>query len=65
MSPMRCSTSCVECQNLKADEDFMVETRQAGVVDSLSFNTPLKAHLLLGHFAGAHALIEEMKKEGL
>ena len=57
--------TCVECQNLKASEDFMVETRQAGMVDALSFNTPIKAHLQLGHFAKAHALIEKMKKEGL
>ena len=57
--------TCVECQNLKPSEDFMVETRQASMVDALPFNTPIKAHLLLGHFARAPALIEEMKKEGL
>ena len=47
--------ACVECQNLKAAEDFMVETRQAGMVDAVSFNTLIKTHLRLGRFAKARA----------
>ena len=62
---MRCSTPCVECQNLKAAEDFMVEMRQASMVNVLSFNTLIMAHLQFGHIAKACALIEEVKKEGL
>merc|ERR1719487_2591042 len=57
--------ACVECQNLKAAEDFMDQTRQAGMVDVVSFNTLIKAQLQCGKFAKGRALIEEMKKEGL
>jgi len=56
--------ACVECQDLKAAEDFMVETRRAGMVDVVSFNTLIKAYLQLGHFVKGRALIDEMKKEG-
>merc|ERR1719387_2642916 len=57
--------ACVECQDLKAAEDFMVETRQAGMVDVVSFNTLIKAYLQRGQFTKGRALMEEMKKEGL
>ena len=57
--------TCVECQNLKASEDFMVEMRQASMVSVLSFNTLIMAHLQFGHIAKACALIEEVKKDGL
>merc|ERR1719375_1363235 len=44
---------------------FMVEVRQAGMVDVVSFNTLVKAYFQLGHFAKGRALISEMKKEGI
>merc|ERR1719454_903302 len=43
----------------------MEQTRQAGMVDIVSFNTLIKAHLQCGQFARGRALIEDMKKEGL
>ena len=43
----------------------MDQTRQAGMIDVISFSTLMKAYLRLGHFAKGRALIEEMKKEGL
>merc|ERR1719454_2233664 len=57
--------ACVECQDLRAAEEFMEETREAGMVDIVSFNTLIKAHLQCGQFARGRALIEDMKKEGL
>jgi len=57
--------ACVECKDLKAAEDFMEKTRKAGMIDVVSFNTLIKAHLQLGHFTKGRALVEEMKKEGL
>ena len=57
--------ACVECRDLKAAEDFMEKTRKASMIDVVSFNTLIKAHLQLGHFAKGRALMEEMKKEGL
>merc|ERR1719231_1207308 len=35
------------------------------MIDVVSFNTLIKAHLQLGNFAKAHALIDEMKQKGL
>merc|ERR1719231_1800829 len=35
------------------------------MIDVVSFNTLIKAHLQLGNFARAHALIDEMKQKGL
>ena len=53
----------VEGQDPKAAEDFMVETRRAGMVEVAS-DTLIKAHLQLGHLVKGRARIEEMKKEG-
>merc|ERR1719272_2637857 len=57
--------ACVECRDLKAAEDFMDKTRQAGMIDVVSYNTLIKAHLQRGQFAKGRSLVEEMKKEGL
>ena len=53
--------ACAECQNLKAAEDFMVETRQAGMVDAVSFNILTKPTFGSGALR-KRARIEEMKK---
>merc|ERR1719389_638969 len=39
--------------------------RRENMIDVVSFNTLIKAHLQLGNFARAHALIDEMKRERL
>merc|ERR1719379_3200637 len=57
--------TCVACQDIKAAEDWMEYAKQDGMVDVVSFNTLIKAHLQLGNFAKVKTLIEEMKKEGL
>lgn len=57
--------ACVECRDLKAAEAWMVQTKEAGMADVVSFNTLIKAHLMNDHFDKARAMMEEMKKEGL
>mmetsp|Transcript_37999 Transcript_37999/g.104493 ORF Transcript_37999/g.104493 Transcript_37999/m.104493 type:complete len:1114 (+) Transcript_37999:133-3474(+) len=57
--------ACVECHNLEAAEAWMQRTKDAGLVDTVSFNTLIKAHLAKGHFEAARGLVEQMKKEGL
>jgi len=57
--------ACVECQDLRAAQDVMEQTRQAGMLDIVTFNTLIKAYLQRGQFAKGRALMDEMKKEGL
>merc|ERR1719502_773661 len=57
--------ACVECQDLRAAQDVMDQTRQAGMLDIVTFNTLIKAYLQRGQFAKGRALMDEMKKEGL
>mmetsp|Transcript_9414 Transcript_9414/g.29064 ORF Transcript_9414/g.29064 Transcript_9414/m.29064 type:complete len:1016 (-) Transcript_9414:212-3259(-) len=56
--------ACVECQDLKAAEAWMEETKKAGFADVVSYNTLIKAHLLGGNFGKARMLIAQMKEEG-
>jgi pentatricopeptide repeat protein len=55
---------CVRCQNLPAAEDWMRQTREAGMVDTVSFNTLIKAHLVHKNLSKARELMEEMKEAG-
>ena len=55
--------ACVECQNLKAAKTSWSKTRQAGMVDAVSFNTLINNAFQRGHFAKGRALIEEMKED--
>merc|ERR1719356_38335 len=57
--------ACVECQDIKAAEEWMHETKEAGFSDVVSYNTLIKAYLQNENFAKARALMEEMRKEGL
>merc|ERR1719428_2277490 len=57
--------ACVACQDIKAAEEWMVYAKQEDMIDVVFFNTLIKAHLQLGNFARARALMEKMKKEGL
>jgi len=56
--------ACVKCQDLKAAEEFMVQTKEAGMLDAVSFNTLMKAHLVTGNVDKARGVMEEMKKAG-
>jgi len=57
--------ACVECRDLNAAEEWMVQMKKAGMTDVVSFNTLIKSHLQNGNFDKARGLMEEMKKEGL
>merc|ERR1719311_1668034 len=57
--------ACVACQDIKAAEEWMEYAKQEDMIDVVSFNTLIKAHLQLGNFARVQALMEKMKKEGL
>merc|ERR1719161_3200484 len=55
--------ACVACQDIKAAEEWMEYAKQEGMVDVVSFNTLIKAHLQLGNFVKARELFEDMKKD--
>jgi len=57
--------ACVECRDLGAAEAWMEQTKKAGMVDVVSFNTLIKAHLQNGNFDKARSLLGELKQEGL
>merc|ERR1719171_2178838 len=57
--------ACVACQDIKAAEEWMEYSKQEGMTDVVSFNTLIKAHLQLGNFVKARALIDKMKTERL
>jgi len=57
--------ACVKCHDLVAAEDWMQQTKEAGMVDVVSFNTLLKAHLMDGNFRKARNVMLDMKKSGL
>jgi len=57
--------ACVECRDLKAAEAWMERTKEAGFVDVVSYNTLIKAHLHMGRFSEARALISKMQEDGL
>jgi len=55
----------VECRDLKKAEAWMETTKAAGMLDVVSFNTMIKAHLQTGNFDKARSLMSEMAKQGL
>merc|ERR1719473_1789278 len=57
--------ACVECRDLQAAEEWMEQTKKAGMADVVSFNTLIKAHLMQSNFDKARSLMEEMKRENL
>jgi len=57
--------ACVECRDLGAAEAWMEQTKKAGMVDVVSFNTLIKAYLQTGNFDKARALLAELKQQGL
>jgi pentatricopeptide repeat protein len=42
--------ACVECHDLKAAEAWMAQMKEAGMIDVVSFNTLIKAHLMQHNF---------------
>jgi len=57
--------ACVECHDLKAAETWMARMKDVGMIDVVSFNTLIKAHLMKQHFGKARATIDEMKRQGV
>jgi len=57
--------ACVECRDIQAAEEWMVQTKKAGMADVVSFNTLIKAYLQNEKFDKARSMMEEMRKENL
>jgi len=57
--------ACVNCQDLKAAEEWMQQTKEAGMADVVSFNTLIKAYLQRNKLDKARRLMEDMKQAGL
>jgi len=56
--------ACVECRDLQAAEAWMEQTKKAGMMDVVSFNTMIKAHLQNGNFPKARSLMAGLKQQG-
>jgi len=57
--------ACVQCGDLQSATGYFDQMKQLNFVDVVSYNTILKAHLALGRFQEAHALLNEMTERGL
>jgi len=57
--------ACVQCGDLQSATGYFEQMKQLNFVDVVSYNTILKAHLALGRFQDAHALLQEMTESGL
>jgi len=57
--------ACVKCRDLKAAHAWMEQTRQAGFIDVVSYNTIMKAHLLDNDIDGARDIVRQMKAAGM
>merc|ERR1719160_1534252 len=57
--------ACVKCQDLKAAEDWMKQTQEAGMADVITFNTIIKAYLMQGDVTKARSVVDDMRKLGL
>merc|ERR1719163_2726095 len=56
--------ACVQCRDTAAALEYFEQMKQLGFADVVSYNTMLKAHLALGHFTEAQALLQEMAQHG-
>jgi len=56
--------ACVKCNDLKAAETWWKQAKEAGMVDAVSFNTLMKAHLVNGNFDKARAVMKDMSSSG-
>jgi len=57
--------ACVECRDLKAAESWMSQMKATAMVDVVSFNTLIKAHLMNHNFVRARGVIDQMKSQGV
>jgi len=56
--------ACVTCHDLQAAYSWMEQARQAGMVDVVSYNTIMKAHLMNNDFEKARGIFMKMKHAG-
>merc|ERR1719247_3923517 len=57
--------ACVQCGDMAAALEYFAQMKQLDFVDVVSYNTVVKAHLALGSFAEAEALLREMAERRL
>merc|ERR1719389_1459545 len=57
--------SCVQCGKVGAALSHFAEMKSQGLVDVVSYNTLLKAHLRGGQLAKARAMLDEMSAAGI
>lgn len=57
--------ACVECRDMSAAESWMSQMKEVGMVDVVSFNTLIKAHLMKQNFTRARGVIDQMKSQGV
>ena len=57
--------SCVQCGKVGAALSHFAEMKSQGLVDVVSYNTLLKAHLRGGQLAKARAMLDEMSQAGI
>jgi pentatricopeptide repeat protein len=57
--------ACVQCKDLRAVEEWMEKTKEAGMADVVSYNTIIKAYLQDGRPSKARSVMEEMRTLGL
>jgi pentatricopeptide repeat protein len=57
--------SCVQCGDAQAALEYFEQMKQLNLVDVVSYNTVLRAHLSLQRFEDARALLREMSARGL
>merc|ERR1719379_2674344 len=56
--------ACFQCRDTAAALEYFEQMKQLGFADVVSYNTVLKAHLTLGRFPEAQALLREMAQNG-
>merc|ERR1719498_1142021 len=57
--------ACVQCGDAPGALEHFEQMKQLGLADVVSYNTVLRAHLGLGRFDEARALLKEMSTRGL
>ena len=57
--------ACVQCGDAESALENFEQMRQLGLADVVSYNTVLKAHLRMGRFEEARALLKDMASSAL
>mmetsp|Transcript_29583 Transcript_29583/g.70964 ORF Transcript_29583/g.70964 Transcript_29583/m.70964 type:complete len:1064 (+) Transcript_29583:223-3414(+) len=57
--------ACVECGNLREAEQWMNRMQREQMVDAVSYNTMIKAHLMNQNYSKARAMMSKMKVAGI